>query len=196
MKDTTRFCAWLLVITSMFVWSAVAGTHAGLKKRVAVMDMSMSTTTLSQASPGAITTTTTIQIPPPSDFAMGLTEILTTELAKTERLIVLEQKALADITAEQELATAGKVNPETAAKTGAIVGAQGLVRCAVTEYAYTQTGTSANIKIIQGLNVGATLVRAMVGLDCRIYDGKSSEIQASRAQRNDIIRPLSAGANP
>lgn len=175
---------WIIVLVLLGPVAAAA-PHAGLKKRIAVMDMSMTATTLSQASPGSFSVTTTIQIPPPADFAMGLTEILTTELAKTGKVIVLERKALQDITAEQDLVTAGRVNVETGAKTGRIVGAHALVRCAITEYSYSQTGTSANLKVIEGLTLGATVVRAMVGLDCRIYDATTSEVLASAVARGN-----------
>lgn len=184
MTHTGRRSPWLTVaVMLMMSASMFASSPAGLKKRVAVMDMSMVATTMAQSSPGTLSITTTIQIPPPADFAMGLTEILTTELANTGKVIVLERKALADITAEQDLATAGRVNTETSARTGAIVGAQALVRCGITEYSYTQTGTSASIKIIQGLNVGASVVRAMVGLDCRLYDATTTEVLASTVAR-------------
>ena len=42
-------------------------------------------------------TVATIAIPPPTDFAMALTEVLTTELARTGKFIVLERKSIADI---------------------------------------------------------------------------------------------------
>jgi curli biogenesis system outer membrane secretion channel CsgG len=157
---------------------------AGLKKRVAVMDMSMATTMMSApTSGGGGTLTTTMQIPPPADFAMAMTEILTTELAKSGRFIVLERKAMADIAAEHELTAAGKVNPETGAKTGSIIGAQYLVRCAISEYAYSQTGTSSTLKVIKGLNLGASTLRAQVGIDTRVYDSLTSEVVASTTSR-------------
>jgi curli biogenesis system outer membrane secretion channel CsgG len=158
----------------------LATAPAGLKKRVAVMDMSMAATTMAQpAQGGGGTFTTAIQIPPPADFAMALTEILTTELAKTGRFIVLERKGMTDIAAEHDLAASGKANAETAAKTGSIIGAQYLVRCAISEYAYSQTGTSGSFKVIPGINLGASVLRAQVGIDTRVYDALTSEVVAS-----------------
>jgi curli biogenesis system outer membrane secretion channel CsgG len=158
--------------------------RAGLKKRVAVMDMTMTNTAMAAPTSGGGTAySTTITIPPPTDFAMALTEVLTSELTKTGKFIVLERKALADINAEQELGASGKVNVETASKAGSIIGAQILVRCAISEYAYTQTGTSGSIKIIKGLSLGATVLRAQVGIDTRVYDAKTSEVLASTVSR-------------
>jgi len=174
-----KMIAALILIAS----PVMAAAPAGLKKRVAVMDMSMATTTMVQPTGGGGTFTTTIQIPPPADFAMALTEILTTELAKSGRFIVLERKAMADIAAEHELTAAGKVNPETGAKTGSIIGAQYLVRCAISEYSYSQTGTSSTLKVIKGLNLGASTLRAQVGIDTRVYDSLTSEVVASTTSR-------------
>jgi curli biogenesis system outer membrane secretion channel CsgG len=158
--------------------------RAGLKKRVAVMDMTMTNTAMAAPTSGGGTAySTTITIPPPTDFAMALTEVLTSELTKTGKFIVLERKALADINAEQELGASGKVNVETASKAGSIIGAQILVRCAISEYAYTQTGTSGSLKIIKGLSLGATVLRAQVGIDTRVYDAKTSEVLASAVSR-------------
>ena len=164
--------------------SFAATPHAGLKKRIAVMDMSMATSMMSSPTPsGGGTLTTSIQIPPPADFAMALTEILTTQLAKSGRFIVLERKAMGDIAAEHDLTASGKVNAETGAKTGSIIGAQYLVRCAISEYSYSQTGTNSSLKVIRGLNLGASMLRAQVGIDTRVYDSLTSEVVASTTSR-------------
>jgi curli biogenesis system outer membrane secretion channel CsgG len=169
-----------LLLIFLLPLQAFAAVHAGLKKRVAVMDMSMTATTMSQ--PGAMgggTMTTTIQIPPPSDFAMALTEILTTQLVQTNRFIVLERKAMSDIAAEHDLTASGKANPETGAKTGSIIGAQYLIRCGISEYSYSQTGTSGSLKILPGIKLGGSVLRAKVGIDTRVYDSLTSEVIAS-----------------
>jgi hypothetical protein len=168
------------VIVSLLLTSQAFAAHAGLKKRVAVMDMALAATAMSAPTGGGGTAfSTSIAIPPPADFALALTEILTTELVKTTRFIVLERKGMTDISAEHELAAGGKANPETAAKTGSIIGAQYLIRCAISEYAYSQTGSSGSLKIIPGVSVGATVLRAKVGIDTRVYDAKTSEVVAS-----------------
>ena len=163
--------------------SLLAEPHAGLKRRVAVMDMAVTATTLSTQSPGAQSQTTSFPIPPPADFALGLTEMLTTELMRTGRFIVLERQALEDITAEQDLGAGERVNSETAVTAGGVVGAQALIRCAVTEYAYTQSGGTGQLRIVEGLSLGASVVRAQVGIDVRIYDSRTTEVLASTVAR-------------
>jgi curli biogenesis system outer membrane secretion channel CsgG len=173
-----------VIMLAALLPASTLAARGGVKKRLAVMDMTMTNTAMATpTSSGGTTFSSTISIPPPTDFAMALTEVLTTELSKTGKFIVLERKALADINAEQELGASGKVNAETAAKAGSIIGAQILVRCAISEYAYTQTGTSGSLKIIKGLSLGATVLRAKVGIDTRIYDAKTTEVLASTVTR-------------
>lgn len=182
-----------LLTSALFIVASLhAGPHDGLKKRIAVMDMTLATTTLSQTSPGSVQVTSNAQIPPPADFALGLTEMLTTELVKTGQFIVLERKAFTDVTAEQDLVGAGRVSTETGAKSGSIIGAQAMIRCAVTEYSYSQSGSSGALKMLPGLNLGASVVRANVGIDVRIYDAKTSQVLVSTVARGSAT---SAGAD-
>jgi Sec-independent protein translocase protein TatA len=107
----------------------------GPKKRLGVMDMEvkiMATTTMEPTPTGGATSTTAISIAPPTDFGTGLAEMLTTSLIDSGRFIVLERKALADIQAEQQLAASGAVDPTSAAGAGKLLGAQALIRGAVT----------------------------------------------------------------
>src|SRR5262245_9532376 len=63
----------------------------------------------------------------------GLAEMLTTELVKTGQFIVVERQGLSDVVGEQALGQSGLVRGETAARTGQMLGAQIVVRGAVTE---------------------------------------------------------------
>ncbi len=173
----------VIAASLMLVAPLAYGAHAGLKKRIAVMDMALVASTLSTSSPGSMSTTTSVQIPPPSDFALGLTEMLTTELLKTDQFILLERKGLTDATAEQDLGGSERSNKDTAVKGGSVIGAQALVRCAVTEYAYTQSGTSGALKMLEGLSIGGSVVRAQVGIDVRVYDAKTTQVLASVVTR-------------
>ena len=192
-RKNATFCLAVSIILFVPAFPVDAADHAGLKMRVAVMDMSLTATQMSAPSQGGGGTfTTSIQIPPPADFAMALTEVLTTELAKSGKFIVLERKALADIMAEQDLMTNGKVSKETGAKSGGIIGASALIRCSISEYAFSQSGTSSALKVIPGISLGVTTLRAMVGIDTRIYDSKTSEILASTVARGTAV---SSGAD-
>jgi TolB-like protein len=59
-----------------------------------------------------------------SALEVGLQQMLLTELAQNDALRIVERGALKDILAEQDLAEAGRVDPQTAARVGQIVGAR------------------------------------------------------------------------
>src|SRR6476646_7553564 len=80
----------------------------GPMMRLAVMDLTGSALKMQTATQPSISTTT-IAIPPPADFARGMTEMLTTALTKSERFVVLERAALDKVTAEQDLGASGRV---------------------------------------------------------------------------------------
>jgi curli biogenesis system outer membrane secretion channel CsgG len=81
----------------------------------------------------------------------GFSEMLTTAMVKTNRFIVLERQALGDMMTEHDLASAGLISKETAIKKGKMLGAQLIVRGAITEYQENVETKSAG----GGVNVGA-----------------------------------------
>jgi hypothetical protein len=64
-------------------------------------------------------------------------------LMRTGRFIVVERQALGDIVREQELGQSGLLRRETAAPTGQVLGAQIVVRGAVTECEARASGGGA-----------------------------------------------------
>lgn len=120
--------------------------YYGPRKRIGVMNMDVKVTATSYTAPtsnGGSVTTTSVQIPPPTDFGTGLTEMLTTALIDSKRFVVLERSALQDIQSEQQLGASGGVNPNSAPKTGQLLGAQALIRGAVTEYSFEESSVGA-----------------------------------------------------
>jgi len=153
--------------------------YTGPKKRLAVMDMEVKISSVATTEPtasGGVATTTTIYIPPPTDFGTGLTEMLTTALVNSERFIVLERKALTDIQAEQQLVASGAVESSSAALQGKLLGAQVLVRGAVTEHTYRKSSTGGSVNVLKGLGLAASKAEAAVVLDIRLYDATTSQI--------------------
>src|SRR5215831_17289523 len=84
----TAFSLGLFFTNSAFAQQLTDGA-TGPRMRLAVMDLSGSALKL-QTGFAPASTSTTIALPPPSDFARGLTEMLTTALVKTGRFVVLE----------------------------------------------------------------------------------------------------------
>ncbi|MCA1595597.1 MAG: hypothetical protein LC772_04120, partial [Chloroflexi bacterium] len=121
-------------------------------------------------------TQTTINIPPPSDFGPGLTEMLTTALIQSNRFVLLERKALADIQAEQQLTGGGAFDSTTAAKPGALMGAQALVRGTITEYSFKQSSIGGTGAFAKALHLAHGSATASLAMDIRLYDTSTGQI--------------------
>ena len=108
----------------------------------------------------------------------GLAEILTTELVKTGLFIVVERQALGDIVGEQALGQSGLIRGETAAPTGQLLGAQIVVRGAVTEFEERASGGSGGLQS-RPLSIGGGVENAHVAIDLRLIDTSSGQVLAS-----------------
>ncbi len=105
----------------------------------------------------------------------GFAEMLTTELIKTGRFIVVERQALQDILTEQELGQAGIVRKETAAKVGRVLGAQIIVRGVVSEFEMKESGGGGGIGI-GGITLGLSTSNAHVAVDIRLIDSTTGQV--------------------
>ncbi len=105
----------------------------------------------------------------------GLAEMVTTELFKTNRFILVERAAFADIVKEQELGQTGLVQQATAAKAGQALGAQILVFGGVTEFKYEAQGGGAGVRI-SGIGVGLSGSNAHVAIDLRMVDAETGQV--------------------
>jgi curli biogenesis system outer membrane secretion channel CsgG len=159
------------------------------KLRVAVMDLSgsalkLQANTVNQmppqqpyGQPQQQTTTVTIDIPPPAEFARGLTEMLTSVLIKTGKFVVLERAAMQQIEQEQAVATAGKTTPETGARQGELLGAQVLITGDITGFTYEKSAVGGSMSnVVKGLSVASEMVSAEVIIDLRLIDAVTGEV--------------------
>ncbi|OGW45576.1 MAG: hypothetical protein A2Y66_04090 [Nitrospirae bacterium RBG_13_41_22] len=105
----------------------------------------------------------------------GFGEMLTTELMKTGRFIVVERQALQDIVGEQELGQTGLVRQESAAKVGELLGAQIIVRGVVSEFDMAESGGGGGIGIA-GFRLGAKTSNAHVAVDIRLIDTNTGQV--------------------
>lgn len=108
----------------------------------------------------------------------GLTEMLTTELFRTGRFVMVERAALAEVVKEQELGQTGLVQKETAAQVGELLGAQLLVSGAVTEFEESAKGGGTGINV-GGLLLGFRGRTSHVAIDIRLVDVSTGEIVKS-----------------
>jgi len=159
------------------------------KVRVAVLDLSGSALKLQSSTmavggpqppygqPAGQQTTVSIDIPPPAEFARGLTEMLTSILVKTGRFVVLERAAMQQIDQEQAIGAAGKTTRESAAKSGGLLGAQALVTGDITGFAFARSSLGGKLtNLVKGLTVAAERVSAEVTVDLRLIDATTGEV--------------------
>lgn len=124
----------------------------------------------------------------------GVADMLATALFNSNRYIVLERQALADVLAEQDLGASGRVRQETAARIGQIEGAELLVMGTVTEFEPGNAGIDASTGAQMGTQAGCAagvwgcvvggLVGAFAGsyrsshlaIDLRIIDARTSRV--------------------
>ncbi len=138
--------------------------YDGIRKRLAVLRLENKTRT---------------PIPDASwQLGEGLTEMLTTELFKTGRFVMVERAALADVVKEQELGQTGLVTKETASRVGDMLGAQLLVTGAVTEFDESSAGGGTGINVA-GIAFGYRGNTAHVAVDVRLVEVNTGQILKS-----------------
>ncbi len=158
--------------------------YYGPKKRIAVADMEIKinqTQTVDPTPTGGTSTTTTIAPINPQilmDFGTGMTDMLNSALANTNRFILLERsdKGKADIAGEQGLAG---VRDDTKAQAGQLLGAQYIVRGAITEFSYKKSSTGGSASFLPGINLGHGETSASVVLDIKLIDTSTGQIMDS-----------------
>lgn len=115
----------------------------------------------------------------------GLADMLTTELVRTGRYLVLERTAIQDVLNEQYLGQSGLVRSETAAPVGQMVGAQVIVRGVVTEFDDAASGAGGGLGY-RGFEAKGEKRTARIGFDIRLIDAKSGAILASQYVAREV----------
>ncbi len=108
----------------------------------------------------------------------GMADQLATALIKSGRFVVIERQALSEVLGEQELGQTGIIKKETSAKVGQVLGAQILIRGAVTEFEQEESGGGGGIGY-GGFRIGGKSSNAHVGIDIRLIDSTSGQVLTS-----------------
>ena len=88
--------------------------------------------------------------------------------------------ALAQVQQEQDLDASGRVNAETAAGKGKLMGAQMLITGDITAFTYNHSAIGGKLtNIVKGLDAGVERVSASVSIDLRLIDAETGEVIAS-----------------
>lgn len=130
------------------------------------------------------------------DIGGGLAAQLTTALIESGHFVVVERAALGDVLREQEMGLEKVVSKETAARVGQVLGAQLLVKGAVTEFEQSAEGGGLRLGIgLPGVAVGGggNTVSAQVGIDLRLIDTSTAQVVRSvRADGKAARRGIAA----
>jgi curli biogenesis system outer membrane secretion channel CsgG len=148
--------------------------YVGPKKRLAVMNMEFAPETGGRKSEYAELIKRLHKVNTRSDASLRLGEMLTTALDSTGRFVLVDRANIDDIRSEiavgQELG-----NEKTVVKKGNVLGAQILVRCAVTEFTDERSQSRGGISL-GGVQIGGGGKTAAVTVDIKMVDASSSRV--------------------
>lgn len=112
----------------------------------------------------------------------GLAAQLATELTRTNCFVVLDRTGLSDILHEVELGLAGIVSPETAPRAGRAIGAEVIIKGAITEFEPNKRGRGLTLGLALpntplGVRLGRNGSTAHVGLDISVIDASTGQVK-------------------
>jgi curli biogenesis system outer membrane secretion channel CsgG len=111
-----------------------------------------------------------------TELGRGVSDVFATEAFRSGRFTVTEREQLAAVLREQDLGRSGRVDPDSAAEAGRVLGAEVLALGSVTEFGVEQTGGGGRLFGILG---GSTeTVTSRVSVDVRLVDAVTAEILA------------------
>ncbi len=112
------------------------------------------------------------------DVGKGISDELVTELLNTNKFRLIEREQINKVLNEQNFGTTGRVDTNSAAKIGKILGVQFLVMGRVTEFSFKSTEVGG-ISLKKGVGLGLKNTKANVAIDARLVDASSAEIISS-----------------
>jgi curli biogenesis system outer membrane secretion channel CsgG len=170
--------------------------YKGPKKRIAVMKIEASNVSDGRFTELADIYKSETGVRSRADLESRLTEMLTTALDSTGRFILLERANLDDIRGEMAV-TAELGNEQSAVKKGNVLGAQMLIRAAVTEFEPRKKASGGGISI-GGVSLGGSAGEASVILDIRFVDPNTSQVlytakAEGTSKSSGVVAGLSVG---
>jgi curli biogenesis system outer membrane secretion channel CsgG len=176
---------------TMFVSIALcSATYAqSPKKRIAVFDFDYAAV---QSNASAIFGTR-------QDVGKGIADILVDRLVSDGRYSVIERKAIAKIMAEQNFSNSDRVDANSAAKLGRILGVDAIVMGSITQFGRDDQNRSVSGTAFGGIagryglgGVGQKKAKAVVGISARLVSTETAEILTVASGKGESTR---SGAN-
>ncbi len=132
------------------------------------------------------------------DVGLRLNSMLTTALNNTGRFVLVERQNFDDIRGEQSLTAEGQTTVQTGAQKGSVLGAQVMVRCAITEFVddSVKEGGGGGFHLPGGVVLGGSSNRkkAKVTVDIKMFDVATSKIlYTSAASGNSDSKSSAVG---
>ena len=155
------------------------------KKRVAVLDFDYATV---QGSVASIFNTN-------QDVGKGVAELLVDKLVKAGTYSVIERKALDKVLAEQNFSNSDRVNVNSAAKIGRVLGVDAIIIGSITQFGRDDKQANVGGSVFgrtaarYGLGgVGTKSSKAAVGLNARLISTDTAEILAVASGKGESTR--------
>jgi curli biogenesis system outer membrane secretion channel CsgG len=155
------------------------------KRSVAVMDFDYATV---QSGVAAIFGTN-------QDVGKGLADLIVEKLVKSGTYRVIERKAIQKILAEQNFSNSDRVDPNSAAKIGRLLGADAIIMGSITQFGRDDKETNVGGNVIGGRlsrygigGVGRRNSKAVVGLTARMVSVDTGEILGVAAGKGESTR--------
>ena len=112
----------------------------------------------------------------------GMADMLTTELVKSGKYVVIERQEISGVMEEQNLGMTGCVTEQSAAQVGKLLGVELAIMGAVTEFGVSKGGGDVRIK---GIGLGTKKESATVAIDVRMVNTNTGEILAAENIRKE-----------
>ncbi|MDQ2899447.1 MAG: curli production assembly protein CsgG [Acidobacteriota bacterium] len=176
----SRFLVCILILSGL---SAAAQTQA--KKRIAVLNFDYATV---QSDVSAIFGTR-------QDVGKGIADLLVDKLVTDGQYSIIERKAIDKIMAEQNFSNSDRVDPNSAAKLGRILGVDAIVIGSITQFGRDDRSTTVGGTALGGLagryglgGVGQRKAKAVVGISARLINTDTGEILAVASGKGESDR--------
>ena len=143
----------------------------GPKHRAAVtaMEVKVQGVATTAPTPSGTSTIVTLDIQQPTDFGLGLIDMLVTALVQSENFVMIERHNLEEVTKEQALS-------KDADSTAKSLGAQIIFRGAITELSFRRTGSGVGATAGSIGSYSESRSESKVGLDLKAIEVDSGRI--------------------